>query len=68
MEKYDIMHAWLRGDDNVMKATANGRDSRTWGGLIAALESEDHGGVAKKVKEVMFYYCAHGPWYNLHNM
>ena len=49
----DMVGEWFKGDDNVLRAAADGGDSRTWDGLIDALKKQHHGGVAKKVEEVI---------------
>ena len=56
----DMVGAWLKGDDNVLRAAADGGDSRTWGGLIDALEKQHHGGVAKKVRGNKLLVLCHG--------
>ena len=49
MSKDQIVTAWLKGNDNVVK---DERDSRTWDALITALKKCGNNGIAKDVQEV----------------
>lgn len=43
----DMVHAWLREDDNVLKESG----SPTWMSLVKALEQKGFNGVAKTIRE-----------------
>ena len=58
MGKGQIVSAWLKGNDNVLK---DGKDSRTWDALITALKKCGHNGIAQDVQKVVMINkpCVH---------